>query len=211
MQRLTYIIAYPFIWFVSILPYRLFYGLSDLIFFWIYHILGYRKKVVLENLSLVFPDKDPKELMVIRRKFYKHFCDIFIEMVKSLNISDEEIKKRYLLTNVDLLQKIEKEKSILIACAHYANWEWNVSIDLYVQSKGFCIYQKIANPHFDKLIRRIRGTWGTTSIEQRQTVKQVIANERNGITGIYGMVSDQSPQVSRAKYWNDFMGIKVKN
>ncbi len=209
MQLLVYILAYPFLWLVSILPYRLFYGLSDVVFFWIYHVIGYRKKVVLQNLQLVFPEKEKEELLDIRREFYKHFCDIFFEMIKSLNISNEEIKKRYFLTNIDLLKEIEKEKSILVPSAHYANWEWSVSINLYLKAKGFAIYQEVKNPYFDKLVRRIRGAFGATSITQKQTIKKVIYNEKNGVRGIYGLVSDQSPQVSRAQYWNDFMGIKV--
>ena len=165
--------------------------------------------MVYENLKLVFPSKSDIELKRIRKGFYRHMCDMFLETIKTMNLSKEDVKKRYNILNTDLILEIEKTKSILVVCAHYANWEWNVSLNNYIQSKGYAIYQKIGNAHFDRLIKRIRGRWNTTPITQKETVKTVIRNEQNNVRGVYGMVSDQSPQVHRAQYWSDFMGIKV--
>ncbi len=209
MQLLVFILVYPIIWLISILPYRLFYGFSDVVYFLIYRVFGYRKKVVRENLNLVFPDKSETELKSIEKKFYKHMCDMFLEMVKTMNLSKEDIKKRYHITNVEVIQKIEKEKSILVPCSHYANWEWNVSLNLYVKSKGYAVYQKVANKYFDKMVKDLRSRWNTTLITTHETVKTVIRNEKNGITSIYGMVSDQSPMVVHAHYWDKFMDITV--
>jgi len=209
MQLLVFILVYPALWLVSILPYRLFYLLSDLFFILIYHIVGYRKKVVYENLKLVFPNKKEKEILRIRKDFFKHMCDMFLEMVKTMNLSKEEVKKRYHVKNIEVIQEIEKTTSILIVCSHFANWEWNVSMNNYVQSKGYAVYQKIGNDYFDQWIKRVRQRWNTTLITQKQTVKTVLRNKLNGVIGIFGMVSDQSPQAHRAQYWSEFMGIQV--
>jgi KDO2-lipid IV(A) lauroyltransferase len=209
MQLLVFVLVYPLLWFISILPYRLFYWVSDFFFFLIYRVVGYRKKVVYDNLKLVFPEKSEDEIKQIRYDFFSHMCDMFMEMVKTMNLSKEEVAKRYKVTNIEVLQEIEKTKSVLIVCSHYANWEWNVSINNYVQSKGYAVYQKIGNDYFDKWIKRVRERWNTTLITQKQTVKTVVRDKRDGITGVFGMVSDQSPQVHRAQYWKEFMGIKV--
>ncbi|WP_273566956.1 lysophospholipid acyltransferase family protein [Maribacter halichondriae] len=209
MQLLVFILVYPIIWLISILPYRLFYGFSDFVYFLVYRVFGYRKKVVKENLNLIFPEKPEAEIKCIEKKFYKHMCDMFLEMIKTMNLSKEDIKKRYHIINVDVIQEIEKEKSILVPCSHYANWEWNVSLNLYVKSKGYAVYQKVANKYFDKLVKDLRSKWNTILITTHETVKTVIRNEKNGITSIYGMVSDQSPMVVHAHYWDKFMGITV--
>jgi len=209
MQLLTYILAYPFLWLISILPHRLFYGFSDFMFFILYNVIGYRKKVVRENLMLTMPGKTAKEIDQIQKDFYRHLCDLLLEMVKTMHLSKEAIKRRYDIQNIELIQEIEKEKSILVMCSHYANWEWNVSINNYIKSKGFAVYQKIGNVYFDRLIKKFRSRWNTSPIEQKETVKTVIRNEQQHITGIYGMVSDQSPMASRAQYWSTFMGVKV--
>lgn len=209
MQLLVFVLAYPFLWIISILPFKLVYLLSDFIFFIVYSLLGYRKKVVFKNLTLVFPTKSTKELKKIQRTFYGHLCDTFMEMIKTMNLSHNEVKKRYHVTNLGLLLELEKSKSILIVCSHYANWEWNVSINNYVNSKGYAIYQKIKNVYFDRWIRSTRARFKTTLITQEETVRTVVKNVKEGIPSIYGMVSDQSPQAHRAPYWTEFMGIKV--
>ena len=209
MQLLVFLLVYPILWIISILPYRLFYAFSDVVFFLVYHIAGYRKQVVLNNLSLVFPKKDSKELLQIRKDFYHHMCDMFLEMVKTMTISKKKVKQRYHVTNIELLQEILAEKSVLAVCSHYANWEWNVSINNYIDAKGYAVYQKIGNPYFDRLVRKIRAKWNTVPITTSETPKTVLYNERKGVRAIYGMVSDQSPQAHRANYWSEFMGIKV--
>ncbi len=209
MQLVVFLTVYPLLWVISKLPYRPFYWVSDVFFFIAYHVVGYRKKVVLNNLKLVFPDKRMEEIKSIRKKFYRHMCDMFMEMVKTMALSKKEVEKRYQVMNIGLLHDIEKQKSILIVCSHYANWEWNVSINNYISSKGYAVYQPIANTYFDAWIRKVRSRWNTTLISQQETVKTVLRDKQKGIIGVFGMVSDQSPQVHRAQYWTDFMGIKV--
>ena len=209
MQLLIFILAYPLLWIISVLPYRLFYAFSNFVFFWVYRVIGYRKKVVRGNLELVFPEKSEVERQKIQIDFYRHMCDMFLEMVKTMSLSKDEVKKRYAVHNIEVLREIEKEKSILIVCSHYANWEWNVSINNYVDAKGYAVYQQVGNPYFDRWIRKVRARWNTTLITSQDTVKTVVRNKRDGIIGIFGMVSDQSPQYHRAQYWTEFMGIKV--
>ncbi len=209
MQLLLYILAYPFLWFISILPYRLFYFFSDIVYVLVYRIIGYRKKVVNNNLSLVFPNKSDKEIKKIQKAFYKHMCDMFLETIKTLNIGEEELKKRYALPNIDLLLEVEKKRSILVMFPHYGNWEWSIIVNRYVKSKGFAIYQNIGNVYFDRLIKKIRAIWSTTPISQKETVITMARNHQNDIKGVYGIVSDQSPQAHLAQYWTKFMNITV--
>ncbi|MFS4418637.1 lysophospholipid acyltransferase family protein [Maribacter sp. 2307ULW6-5] len=209
MQRLAFILVYPFLWFISILPHRLFYAFSDVAFVLVFHIVGYRRDVVQGNLKLVFPRKDKEELARLEKAFFRHMCDMFLETVKTMSLSKEQVQRKYRVQNMEVLRKLEKERSVLILCAHYANWEWNVSINNYVDAKGYAVYQPVKNPYFDAFIRKVRARWNTTLITQNQTVKTVVRNKRDGVIGIFGMVSDQSPQHHRAQYWSPFMGIKV--
>ncbi|MCJ7465993.1 MAG: lysophospholipid acyltransferase family protein [Maribacter sp.] len=209
MQLLVFILVYPFLWLISILPYRLFYGFSNFVNFMVFHLIGYRKKVVKENLRLAFPTKTNEEITQIERDFFKHMCDLFLETVKTMNLSKEEVKKRYKVINIEVLRDILKHKSVLLVCSHYANWEWNVSINNYVDAKGYAVYQKIGNVYFDAFIKKVRARWNTNLITQQQTVKTVMRNQKEQIRSCYGMVSDQSPQAHMATYWAEFMGVKV--
>lgn len=97
MQFLVYIIVYPFLWLISILPFWLLYLVSDGVYVLLYHVIGYRKQVVNENLKLAFPNKSEKDIAVIRKKFYKHLCDMFLEMAKTLTISRAALQKRFVI------------------------------------------------------------------------------------------------------------------
>jgi len=209
MQLLVYICTYPLLWVISILPFRLFYLFSDLVFFMVYHVVGYRKQVVHDNLKLVFPTKTDREIKQIRKDFFKHFCDMFLETVRTMSLSKKDAAKHFKVRNMDLLLDLEKSTSVLLLCSHYGNWEWIISINNYLASNGYAVYQKVGNFYFDRMIKRIRGRWNTTPITQKETVKTIMLNEQENKRAVYGMVSDQSPMAHRAQYWTEFMGVKA--
>lgn len=165
----------------------------------------------MENLKLVFPEKPVKELKQIRKNFYRHMVDMFLEMIKSLSISNEELKKRFAFSNIEEIQKIrDMDKSLLLACGHYASYEWMNALELYgLDYRGFGVYKKIKNRYFDQITKDIRGKYNTVLIPSSRAVKTIVANQRAGIKAQYGMIADQSPKSGQAKTWISFMGITV--
>lgn len=206
MQRLVFWMAFPILWGISILPYRLFYLFSDFAFFLIYHVVGYRKKVVASNLKLAFPLKSEKEILAIRKKFYRHFCDIFLEMAKTLTISEEELKKRFVLKNPEEMKRLESlGKSYVIMLAHYNSYEWVIALRSQGMTyKAYGVYKKIQNKYFDALIRKSRGKFETTMVSRKESVKEMIKNKRDGVLSAYGLIADQAPSHGIAKYWRPF-------
>ncbi|MFV8342952.1 lysophospholipid acyltransferase family protein [Flavobacterium sp. XS2P39] len=210
MQFLVFIIAYPFLWIVSILPFRLFYWLSDVVCFIVYNIVGYRKNIVRENLALALPHLTPEQRLVIEKKSYHHLCDMFLEMIKTMTISSEEMNKRFTITNIDLIKEYEKKgKSIVLLASHYASWEWLITLNDKTSLRGIGVYKKIANKYFDKLIRDIRSKYDAELVVTRETIPLIAKNQKEGILCIYGLASDQSPKLDRIFHWDTFMGIEV--
>ena len=210
MQLLAYILIYPILWLISILPFKLLYAFSDLLYLFIYKVFGYRKSTVKNNLKLVFPDKSDKEITVIMGKFYHHLCDMMVEAIKSLTISKNEMQKRYKFPNVQLLNDLEtNQKSIVLMCAHYGSWEWIFILQTYVGHKGYAVYKKLKNKHFDGLIKRIRAKYDSHLITTKETFKVLSESKQKGELTINGFVSDQSPKAYKALHWNKFMGITV--
>ncbi|OYU83161.1 MAG: lipid A biosynthesis acyltransferase [Flavobacterium sp. BFFFF2] len=210
MALLIYCVFYPLIWLLSRLPFPLLYILSDGISFFLYHVVRYRRRVVHHNILICFPHKTNRERACIERAFYHHLSDLFLEMIKTMGMSNQEMEKRFQFTNLDLLYQLEKEgKSIAILCAHYGSYEWLISMNRHVHFQGFAIYKKIANPYFDTMVKRIRSKFGATLITTKETTKTIEANTQNGVLGMYGFASDQSPKLSRAEHWHSFMGIET--
>jgi KDO2-lipid IV(A) lauroyltransferase len=210
MQFIVYLLVYPFILMISLLPFRLLYILSDIIFVIMYYVIGYRKKVVRDNIALVFPNYSLKERKEIERKSYQHLCDMFLEMLKTMTISKSEIEKRFVFKNLDTYLDLEKKgKSIALLCAHYASYEWVISMNAKVNLEGFAIYKKINNKYFDRLVRKIRSRFKATLIHSRESIAIIDANFKKNKMGIYGFASDQSPQIRNHVHWSEFMGIEV--
>jgi Kdo2-lipid IVA lauroyltransferase/acyltransferase len=210
MQFLVYILLYPFLWIISILSFRILYLFSDLIYILIYYVIGYRKKIVNENLRLVFPDKTESEIKNIRKKFYHHLCDMFLEMVKTMTISESVMKKRFNIKNPEEFKRLESlDKSIILIFGHYASWEWSIVLQNYINFKGLAVYKKLANPYFDNLVRTIRSKFNTTLISTKETIAFINDLESKNIKSITGFISDQSPKVTNDVYWHPFMGINV--
>ncbi|MBF4470857.1 lysophospholipid acyltransferase family protein [Flavobacterium sp. HJJ] len=210
MQYFIYLLAYPLIWCISMLPFRLLYLFSDIVYFFVYKIIGYRRKTVRENLALALPKLTDEERLVIEKKFYHHMCDMFLEMIKTMNISKEEICKRFVFKNIDMYKELEKQgKSVAIICSHYASYEWIISMNYYSSFAGYGIYKQIKNPYFDKLVHKIRSRFNAKLITTKQTVPTIINNNKNNVLSLYGFASDQSPKAKGALHWSKFMGIEV--
>lgn len=210
VQLLIYLVVYPFLWLISILPFRLLYLFSDFTYFLLYYVVGYRKRVVRENINKALPHLSDKERLNIEKKSYKHLCDMFLEMIKTMSISKKEIERRFVFTNIETYKKLEKQdKSIALLCAHYASYEWVISMNRYSAFESYAIYKKINNKYFDRLVKKIRGKFKAKLIHVKETIDVITTNEQNGIRGLYGFASDQSPQLKKLTHWDYFMGIDV--
>lgn len=210
MQFIVYILIYPLLWLISLLPFRLLYLLSDGIYILIYYIIGYRKKTVRANIALALPHLSDMERLTIEKKSYHHLCDMFLEMIKTMSISRKEMEKRFTFSNLKEYQELEKKgKSIILLTSHYASYEWVISMNYHINHKGYGIYKKLANPHFDKLVKNIRSKFKAELITTKKTKAVIDYNSKNNILSIYGFASDQTPRLSDRNHWATFMGIET--
>lgn len=130
-------------------------------------------------------------------------------MIKTTSISEKEMNKRFVFTNLDLYLDLEKQqKSIALMCAHYASYEWVISMNKHIRFEGYAIYKRLANKHFDKLVRDIRSKFKATLITTKQTIPTIEKNSASKHLGVYGFASDQSPMLRKAHHWTMFMGIE---
>lgn len=210
MQFLIYLLVYPILWLISILPFPILYLFSDFVYFLVYHVIGYRKKTVRKNIALALPHLSEQERLIIEKKSFHHLCDMFLEMIKTMSISEKEINKRFSYTNLDVYLDLEKKgKSIALMCAHYASYEWVLSMNNHITFKGYGIYKKIANPYFDKLVKNIRAKFKAYLITTKETKTTIEQNAKNGVLGIFGFASDQTPRRSDTMHWDSFLGIET--
>ncbi|MBP5474305.1 MAG: acetyltransferase, partial [Bacteroidales bacterium] len=149
MKAVFFYIFYAIIWVISLLPLRILYLLSDLFYLIVYHVVKYRRKVVAMNLANSFPDKSDKERKQIEKKFYRNLCDLFIESLKSIHLSDKQLMKHMHMENPEVFEKLyEENKDAFILLGHYCNWEWLTAIPLNMKKhKPVSIYKPLTNKY----------------------------------------------------------------
>lgn len=198
---LYYLVILP----VSALPMRALYMLSDALFFVFYHLIGYRKKVVKDNLRRSFPEKSGDEINELARKFYSHFCDLLVESLKIFTIDREEALTRMVFTNPELINAyFEQGRSVILAGGHYNNWElFAVAIDEAIKHQTLAIYKPLNNQFFDEKMRLTRGKYGLEMIPIK-AVKDVFERNRALLT-VTIFATDQSPGNVNKAYWMNFL------
>ena len=212
MSFLIFALVYPFVLLLSKLPFRVLYIISDVVFLILYYIVGYRRDVVLFNLKTAFPEMDKATLKETEKRFYHHFCDLFIEVIKTLSISEQTLRDRYLFTNIEVLQKyVDKDQPVLVTMGHYASYEWAFALATLLKNHpGYAIYKKIKNPYFDKMIRDIRSKWNSTLVpnkQAREKIKEVLATQKG--FAYFGFIMDQSPSNSNKKHFSNFLSVQT--
>ena len=210
MDFLLFAIVYPIVWIISRFPMWVLYLISDVLFFLIYHVFGYRKKVVHHNINLCFPEKTEKERKDIVKKFFKHFMDLMVESIKAFSISEKEITKRYKYTNIELLEEaIKKGNGIVLTGAHVANWEWSINLPKFITIPLYGAYTKLGNTYFDKKVKDSRSKFGAQGFKNGNVIRGIHTLHHQKIQALYILLSDQSPQLSKTTYWREFFNINV--
>lgn len=208
MNKIGYYIVYSILYLHALLPFSILYLLSDILYIPLYYIVRYRVKVVRQNLQNSFPNKTKKELREIERDFYRHFCDYFVETIKLLHISDEEIQKRITFKNIDRLKDVMKgDRSCILYLGHYGNWEWVPSITLQFDDNTLLgqIYRPLTSKIFDEIFLKIRSRFGSISIAKNNTLRTIIEFKKDRKKVLLGFMSDQTPSRANIHYWTTFL------
>lgn len=202
MQALLYYISIPFIYIISFLPFWLLYRVSDVLYFILFYVVQYRKKIVETNLSNSFPDKSDKEIEKISKDFYKFFSDLMVETIKTLTISKEQAIKRCPLKDLTLLNQLyEEKKKVIFVLGHYANWELG-GAGMNCQSKYqlYVIYKPLSNVLFNNWIIKMRTRLGTKLIPVQETFRKMISLRKDDEINATAFIADQTPFPGNA-YW----------
>ncbi len=190
------------------IPFKMLYGISDGLYFLIYHVVGYRKKVVRKNLTECFPEKTPEELKKIEKDFYHNFSDNLLETMKTGSMSDVEISRRMKFTNIEEVNDVLRSgQSVALFLGHYGNWEWisSMPIHLYKGAVAAQIYHKLSNPAVDKLMLESRASHGAENVEMHKTARFITHLASENKECIVGFIADQSPRKKDVQLYVPFL------
>mgnify|MGYP000791763215 FL=1 len=198
LQRIAYSPLWLLLHAVALLPFGALYVLSDALAWVAASVVRYRRRLVEANIAAAFPDKTEAERRDIVKRFYRNFTDVFVETIKLLHISDDEMRRRMVFEDIEHVERIAKDgRSIGLYCSHFGNWEWITSITLWVYRADNVeysqVYRPLRNKWFDRFWFNLRKRFHSTSIPKNGVLRALLQARHNGGVFVTGFISDQKP------------------
>jgi KDO2-lipid IV(A) lauroyltransferase len=198
-------ILYALLYGISILPLRVLYLVSDILVVFVYHLVGYRKGIVLSNLKIAFPEKTERERRAIAKQFYRNFTDTIVESIKLISSGEALIDKMF-VGNIDALNAVaEKGKNVQIHAMHNFNWEVvNQGVSRLLKRPLLAVYQPITNKFFNDIFMKVRSRFGTKLIPANDFKNNFIHLDTE--QHLLALVADQNPGNPAKAWWLNFFG-----
>jgi KDO2-lipid IV(A) lauroyltransferase len=205
MQAVAFYIAYPIIWSIARLPFPVIYFISDCVYVLLYYIIGYRREVIFSNIKRAFPDLENQEIKTLSKKSTRHFCDMFVEMIKSTGITRKEVQKRFVCDNMEEINAFAKAGQPLVCMiGHQGSYEWTMALDDYTDFTTYAVYKPIKNKYFDRYIKNVRSKFGSVLIPMRKAYQIIQESQKNKEVGLYALIADQAPKAASAQFFTQF-------
>lgn len=200
-----YYILYGFLYCISILPLRVLYIISDAVYVFIYYIIGYRKKVVMDNLTIAFPQKSETEKIKIAKEVYHNFVDTFIEAIKLIT-TDEAFIRKHVVADYSKIEALYKTgKKCQAHCGHNFNWELVQHIIPISTPYTFLgVYMPIENKAVNKIFYDMRCKTGTVLLAATNMRSEMLPYRNKQY--LMGLAADQNPGDPNNAYWLNFFG-----
>jgi len=192
------------------LPFSIIYIISNFLSFIVHYLIRYRVGVVENNLKSSNLNLNSKQIKVLKKKFYRHFCDIYLEMIKLDFLNKKQIKERFNVLNPKVADKFTiKGKSVILMVSHYGGYEWCTTLDYFFEHQVAAIYSPLKDKELEKLTLKSRGKHGIKLISRYTALDDIRNLEKSENKFLYGFMADQSPRIRKINYWSKFLGVEV--
>lgn len=186
-------------------PFWLMYFCADIFYLLNFHIIGYRKKIVIQNLLKSFPEKSNQEIRQISKKFYRHFADLVVETIKAFQMSEKEFNERFKFKNPEVLDELyDQGKSIALLSGHYGNWEWTIALPKIIKHQVNTIYRPIQDESFDEYMKDLRSRFGMHMMAARISLRTMLELEKTGQLSATYYLTDQTA-LKDSDFWVKFL------
>jgi KDO2-lipid IV(A) lauroyltransferase len=205
MTVILYYLAFALLWLFSLIPYRIMYMISDMLYFIIFYGVKYRRKVVFKNLHKAFPDKSEVEITGIAKAFYRHFSDFLLEITKCIRVPADTLNKRMKLINPEIFDELAlQNKNFALVSAHYNNWEMMSHLSLAMKHRCIIIYRPLKNKISDRISFYMRSRFGIIMLPMDNVFRESLKyyNEKK-LFSVWFLADQRPPRNS--KFWTIFL------
>ncbi len=191
---------------LSRLPWALLYAFSAFLYFLAYYVVHHRQHVIREQLDKVFPALSAAEREAIHKQFLRNFCDVLVELLKSVSMSEADMRRRMRVTNAELARRyLDSGQSLMLLTSHLGNWEWLLhGVTLQLGYPVDAAYKPLHDAWAERLMLKVRSRFGARMVPAKELLADFF--RRRGIVRAVGMNADQAPMSTDQRYWTQFLG-----
>src|ERR1700736_6212571 len=191
---------------LSRLPWAALYAFSAFLYFLAYYVVRHRQHVIREQLEKVFPTLTAAQREDIHKQFLRNYCDVLVEVLKSVSMSEADMHRRMFVTNGELArQYLDAGQTIMFMTSHLGNWEWLLhGVTLQLGYPVDAAYKPLHDPWAERLMLKVRSRFGARLVPAKELLADFF--RRRGVVRAVGMNADQAPVSTDQRYWTKFLG-----
>lgn len=210
MQRVALELLWGFSRAIHLMPRWFRYGLFQPFIYSLFRLIRYRRKVVLRNLRLAFPEWSDRDIRRTMHKFYGFLAEIVVDTI-SLAGAKPSDKARYILwANGEEHRERMAGRDWIAVPAHFGCWEYFLMWSWFANSQCVGVYHPLRSKVFECYYRRLRNfSPHVRQVAMKDTMRHFL-RERGEAGGMaIGLISDQSPELRADTVWYDFFNVKT--
>ena len=192
--------------FFSRLPLRALYVFSSFLYLLAFYVVRHRHQVIRGQLEKVFPDLSDAERELIHKRFLKNFCDVVIEVLKSVSMTEADIRAHVQIVNLEVARRyLDAGQSVMLVTSHLGNWEWLLhGVTLQLGYPVDAAYKPLHDQWAERLMLEVRSRFGARLVPAKELLADFL--RRRGIVRAVAMNADQAPVSTDKRYWTRFLG-----
>jgi len=158
----------------------------------IFHVLRIRRSLVEENISIVFPDKSPKEVRCLAGQVYRNQAENIIEVLRLPLVQTREDAEALIEIEPGdfLLRTRDKGKGAVMVSAHFGNWELLGLCTGMLIAPLTIVVKRLRNRAIDRKINQWRSLRGNKMVYASKAPRVALSTLRQG--GLLTLLADQS-------------------
>jgi KDO2-lipid IV(A) lauroyltransferase len=192
--------------FISRLPLRALYAFSSFLYVLAFYVVRHRHQVIREQIEKVFPDSSPAAREAIHKQFLRNFCDVLVEVWKSVSMSAADMCARVHIVNLEVPRRyLDAGQSLMFVTSHLGNWEWLLhGVTLQLGYPVDAAYKPLHDQWAERLMLSVRSRFGARLVPAKELLADFI--KRRGVVRAVAMNADQAPVSTDKRYWTQFLG-----
>ena len=196
----------PMIKLLSRLPMRALYAFGTFLYLSAFYLVRHRHQVIREQIDKVFPNLSLAEREAIHKRFLKNFCEMMVEVLKSVSMNEADMRAQVQIVNLQVAQAyLNAGQSVMFVTSHLCNWEWLLhGVALHLGYPVDAAYKPLHDQWAERLMLKVRTRFGARLVPAKDLLADFL--RRRGVVRAVALNADQAPVSTDKRYWTQFLG-----